>query len=323
MKRRDFIALLGAGAAASLQSASAQQRGARVGVLVIGRAPAVKDFNIAAELARLGYVESRRINYDIRAADGDLGRLPALARQLVAGNPDVLIGAGAISAEALGAATRDIPIVITVMIDPIETGFSDSMSRPSRNVTGFTASSPTLSAKRLELLRELIPDLRRVAYLSAAPGSAYSILERNVRAAAAEWGISIHSIPLSTEISVADGFALADREKVQGILVDNSPSNMRLSVHIINECLVRDLPSIHPWAFEAHAGALMSYGPAAFENHAGAARYVDRILKGAKVAELPFEEPTEIKLVVNLRTARSMRIAVPQTLLARADEVIE
>lgn len=313
----------GAGAAASLRPAAAQPRVARVGVLVIGRAPAVKDFNIASELARLGYAIGRHVTYDLRAADGNLGRLAGLARELVAGKPDVLIGAGALSAEALAAATSEIPIVITVMIDPIETGFSDSMSRPSRNVTGFTSSSPTLSAKRLELLRELIPGLRRVAYLSAASGSMYAILEKNVRAAAADWDIAVHTIPLSTEASVAGGFAIADREQAQAILVENNPSNVRLSVHIINECLVRDLPSIHPWIFEAHAGGLMSYGPAALENHAGAARYVDRILKGAKVSELPFEEPTEIRLAVNLRTARSMKIAIPQTLLARADEVIE
>lgn len=301
----------------------AQQRVPRVGVLVLGRAGAAKDLNIATALARLGYVEGRNIAYDVRAAEGNLSRLPALARELAAGRPAVLIGSGAVSAEALAAATNDVPIIITVMIDPVETGFSDSLSRPSRNLTGFTSSSPTLSAKRLEVLRELVPGLQRVAYLSATPGSAYSILEKQVQSAAKQWGIAIHSIPLSTEASVSEGFAVADREKVQAILVDNSPSNMRLSVHIINECLVRDMPSVHPWTFEAHAGALMSYGPATFENHVGAARYVDRIIKGAKVSELPFEEPTEIRLVVNLRTARSMKITVPQTLLARADEVIE
>lgn len=323
MKRREFIALCGAGALASIKSAAAQQRVPRVGILVFGRAGPTKDLAIVTALARLGYVEGRNIAYDVRAADGNLNQLAPVARELAAGKPTVLIGSGAASAEALAAASRDIPIIITVMIDPIETGFSDSMSKPSRNVTGFTASSPTLSGKRLELLRELVPGLQRVAYLSAAAGSVYSILEKQVQSAARDWGIAIHSIPLTNEASVSEGFTVADREKVQAILVDNSPSNMRLSAHIINECLVRDMPSVHPWVFEAHAGALMSYGPTTFENHNGAARYVVRILKGAKVSELPFEEPTEIRLIVNLRTARSMKITVPQTLLARADEVIE
>jgi putative ABC transport system substrate-binding protein len=147
--------------------------------------------------------------------------------------------------------------------------------------------------------------------------------ERHVQSAANALEIAIHTITMTSVGAVSEGFLVADREKVQAVLVEVSPSNMRLSAHIINECLVRDLPSIHPWSFEVHTGALMSYGPAGLENHTGAARYVDRLLKGAKISELPFEEPTEIKLAVNLRTARSMKITVPQTLLARADEVIE
>ena len=196
------------------------------------------------------------------------------------------------------------------------------MSRPSRNVTGFTSSSPTLAAKRLQLLHELTPGLQRIAYLSGTDAM-FALFERHVRAAADVLGVTIHSIPISTVASVSEGFVFADREKVQAVLVEVNANNVRLAVHIINECLVRDLPSIHPWSFEVQAGALMSYGPAAVENHAGAARYVDRILKGAKVSELPFEEPTEIKLAINLRTARAMKITIPQTLLARADEVIE
>jgi putative ABC transport system substrate-binding protein len=322
MRRRDFIGLLGGGLVAGSQSAHAQQRVGRVGFLLIGGTVAAKDLKITSELAAMGYVERRNIAYDIRAADGDLNRLPALARELVAARPDVLVSATSSSADALAAATRGIPIVLTVMIDPIATGLTTSMSRPSRNITGFTSSSPTLAAKRLQLLHELIPGLRRVAYLGA-PGPMFAPLEQHVRTAANALGITLHSAPVTTAASVSEAFIVADRESVQGILVEVNPGNVRLGVHIADECLVRDLPSIHPWSFEVHSGALMSYGPATLENHAGAARYVDRILKGAKVAELPFEDPTEIKLAINLRTARSMKITVPQTLLARADEVIE
>jgi putative ABC transport system substrate-binding protein len=151
----------------------------------------------------------------------------------------------------------------------------------------------------------------------------FMLFDQYVRTAARALDISIHTIPMTTVAGVSEAFLVADRANVQAVLVEVSPINARLSAHIISECLVRDLPSIHPWAFEVQAGALMSYGPATLENHAGAARYVDRILKGTKVSELPFEEPTEIKLAINLRTARSMKITVPQTLLARADEVIE
>ena len=271
----------------------------------------------------MGYVEGRNIIYDIRAAEGDLNRLAVLARELVASQPDVLIGAATVSAEALGAITRDIPIVMTVMLDPIETGFSDSMSRPSRNLTGFTSSSPTLAAKRLELLHELLPNLRKVAYFGASSSARFTIFEQHLRSAAERFRIAVIPVPVTTEASLAGAFETVDREKVQAVLVGVNASGLRLSVQIIDQCLVRDLPSILPWSFAAQAGALMSYGPPAVENPAGAARYVDRILKGAKISELPFEEPTEIKLAINLRTARSMKITVPQTLLARADEIFD
>ena len=322
MRRRDFMMSLGVLVASQLPLC-AQHRMSRVGVLLLGGAAVAANLKFATELARLGYVAGRNVAYDVRAADGNLERLPVLARELAATKPDVLIGASSLTAEALAAATADIPIVMTVMLDPIESGFSTSMSRPTRNVTGFTSSSPTLAAKRLQLLNELIPGLRRVAYVTSSSGAIATAYEQYVRDAAQTMGITIHPIAFNSVPEVSAGFSAADRENVQAVLIGVHPNITRLSVHIINECLVRDLPSIHPWSFEVQAGALMSYGPPGIENHAGAARYVDRILKGAKVSELPFEEPTEIKLAINLRTARSLKIVVPQSLLGRADEVIE
>lgn len=323
MRRREFTVLLAAAGASCALPARAQQRMARVGILAIGGAVPARNLAIVSELARMGYVEGRNIAYVVRAADGDLSRLPALARELVATKPDVLIGASAVSAEILVAATDQIPIVVTVTIDPIATGLSDSMSRPSRNITGFTSSSPTLAAKRLELLRELIPGLHKVAYLDVPAGSLYAIFERYVSNAAAALGITIFSVPITSVASVSEAFSAIDREKVQAVMVGVNPTTTRLTGHIIDECLLRDLPAIHPWSFGVHAGALMSYGPASLENHAGAARYVDRILKGARIRELPFEEPTEFKLAINLRTALAMKVKIPPTLIARADEVIE
>ena len=326
MRRREFNALA-AGLAASLMArpftAHAQRRMARVGILVLGGPVAAKDLIIFSELARLGYVDGRNIIYEIRAADDDLSRLAPLARELVAAKPDVLIGASSPLAEALAAATRDIPIVMTVIGDPIAVGVTKSISRPSRNVTGFTLSSPTLAAKRLELLHELVPGLNKVAYLTMPTSPMYVTFEQHVRNAADVLGITLIPVPITTNESVTDGFGRVDSEKVQAVLVESNPTNVRLGAHIIDECLVRDLPTIHTWSFEVRAGALMSYGPAVLENHVGVARYVDRILKGAKVAELPFEEPTEIKFAINLRTARSIKITIPATLLARANEVIE
>jgi putative ABC transport system substrate-binding protein len=144
-----------------------------------------------------------------------------------------------------------------------------------------------------------------------------------VQSAADKLGITVVSVAVSTPESVAEGFAVADKEKVQAVLVESSPTSTRLSSHIVNEYLLRDWPAMHAWAFEVRLGALMSYGPAVLENFAGAARYIDRVMKGAKVAELPFEEPTEMRLAINLRTARSIKFTFPPTFLVRADEVIE
>ena len=322
MRRRVFLTFGGAAAVAWPFAALAQQASKRIGILIIGSAVAPEELTIVSELTRLGYVEGKNIRYEVRGADGDLGRLTALAQQLVKTKPDVLIGASELIATALATATAEIPIVITVMGDPIAIGLSNSLSHPSRNVTGFTQSSSTLSAKRIQLLRELIPTLHKLAYLNA-PGPMIGIFEQQVREAATALGITVTTIPVTTEASVLEGFELADREQVQAVMVETSATSVRLSAHIIDECLVRDLPAIHPWSSSVRDGALMSYGPATVENNTGAAKYVDRILKGAKVAELPIQEPTEIKLAINLRTARAIGLTIAPSLLVRADEVIE
>jgi putative ABC transport system substrate-binding protein len=323
MRRRDLIALLGGAAVAYARPLRAQQRIARIGILVLGPQVAPKELALVSELAKLGYVEGRNVSYEVRGVDGDFSRLPTLSRALVATKPDVLVGASEVVADAMAAVTADIPIVLTVMGDPIAIGLTDSMSRPSRNVTGFTLSSPTLSAKRLELLHELIPGLSKVAYVSAPIGPMYNIFQQQVRSAASALALTLFSVSVTNEASVAEGFAIAARENVQAVMVETSPSNVRLSAHIIDECLLRDLPAIHPWYFDVRAGALMSYGPTVLENYSGAAKYVDRILKGAKVAELPIQEPTQFKLAINLRMARAIKLTIPAMLLARADEVME
>jgi ABC-type uncharacterized transport system substrate-binding protein len=321
--RRDFAILLLGATLVGAPALRAQQRLPLIGVLVLGGAISTRNLALSSELARMGYIDGRNFTLKILAADGS--RLPQLARELVAQNPKVLVSASTIAAQALAAATDDVPIIVTVTVDPVAAGLSDSMARPSRNVTGFTSSTPALVAKRLELLHQLVAGLRRVAYLNVPEGPAYAIFEPYIRAATSALDVTVVSIPIMTATAqgVAEAFLAADAAKVQAVLIGLHPTMTQLSGHIISECLVRNLPSVHPWSFEVQAGALMSYGPAALENNAGAARYIDRILKGARVSELPFEEPTDIKFAINLRTARSMKIAITPTLLARADEVIE
>ena len=220
MKRREFITLIGGTAAAWPLSLRAQPHTPRIGVLLVGVAPASRDFELTHELARFGYIEGRNITYEIAGADGDLSRLPQLARDLVAKNPEVIVGAAATVAVVLAAATRDIPIVMTVVSDPIGLGLSNSMSRPSRNITGFTTSSISLAAKRLELLRELVPGLRKVAYLWTPGNPISEALGEQVRMARDALGIELISLPLTSSVDIFAAFAIAEKEQVSAALIE-------------------------------------------------------------------------------------------------------
>ncbi|MGB8120476.1 MAG: ABC transporter substrate-binding protein [Pseudolabrys sp.] len=323
MKRREFIALLGGAAIIWPLGTSAQQHIRRVAVLSVGVAPQSREFALAHELAKLGYIEGNNITYDIRGAEGDSSRLPQLALELVAKKPEVIVGSTSTVAVVLANATREIPIVMMVVGDPIALGLSNSMSHPSRNVTGFTMSTTALAAKRLELLRELVPGIRKVAFLRVRDNPITKGTGEEVQTAADMLGLKIVSLPVASGADITTAFTIAEKEGVTALLIDGDPLMVRFSGTIIDECLVRDLPAMHPWPFEVRNGALISYGPAIVENYSRTALYVDRILRGISIGELPFEEPTQIKLAINLRTARSIGVTVSPTLLARADEVIE
>ncbi|MGC1857453.1 MAG: ABC transporter substrate-binding protein [Pseudolabrys sp.] len=323
MKRREFIALLGGAAIIWPLGTSAQQHIRRVAVLSVGVAPQSREFALAHELAKLGYIEGNNITYDIRGAEGDSSRLPQLALELVAKKPEVIVGSTSTVAVVLANATREIPIVMMVVGDPIALGLSNSMSHPSRNVTGFTMSTTALAAKRLELLRELVPGIRKVAFLRVRDNPITKRTGEEVQTAADTLGLKIVSLPVASGADITTAFTIAEKEGVTALLIDGDPLMVRFSGTIIDECLVRDLPAMHPWPFEVRNGALISYGPAIVENYSRTASYVDRTLRGISIGELPFEEPTQIKLAINLRTARSIGVTVSPTLLARADEVIE
>ncbi|MGA7183344.1 MAG: ABC transporter substrate-binding protein [Pseudolabrys sp.] len=323
MKRREFIALLGGAAIIWPLGTSAQQHIRRVAVLSVGVAPQSREFALAHELAKLGYIEGNNITYDIRGAEGDSSRLPQLALELVAKKPEVIVGSTSTVAVVLANATREIPIVMMVVGDPIALGLSNSMSHPSRNVTGFTMSTTALAAKRLELLRELVPGIRKVAFLRVRDNPITKRTGEEVQTAADMLDLKIVPLPVASGADITTAFTIAEKEGVTAILIDGDPLMVRFSGTIIDECLVRDLPAMHPWPFEVRNGALISYGPAIVENYSRTALYVDRILRGISIGELPFEEPTQIKLAINLRTARSIGVTVSPTLLARADEVIE
>jgi putative tryptophan/tyrosine transport system substrate-binding protein len=241
----------------------------------------------------------------------------------VAKKPDVIVSAAAISARALTDATHDIPIVMALVGDPVELGLTRSMARPTRNVTGFTTGHDTLAAKRLELLLEVVPTVRKVGFLWVPTNVQHRLVEERTRQAAAALNVELMSLPVTTAEEISAAIARAENGGKTALLTAADPLIVRNRRMIIDECLLLNLPSMHSYSFEVRDGALMSYGSDVGEDYERTAVYVDRLLKGAKVADLPFQEPTHIVLTLNLRTARSIGLTIPPSLLARADEVIE
>ena len=294
----------------------------RVGILFpAGETPGIQRFSAA--LRELGYVEGRNVTYDVRAAGADAGRLPDLARELIAGKPDVIVSATATAGRALMNATKEIPIVLALIGDPVGLGLTTSLARPTGNVTGFTTAHDTLAAKRLELLLELVPNARKVALLWFPGNEQNKLVEQRTREAAAALRVELLSLPVGSAEEISLAITRADAERAGALLIAPDPLIVRNRQTIIDECLLRNLPAMHSYSFEVRDGALISYGSDVGEDYERAAVYVDRILKGVKVAELPFQEPTHIGLTINLRTARSIGLTVPASLTVRADEVIE
>jgi len=320
--RRKLMAMLG-GLAMMPLMALAQPELTKIGVLRDGNAVPVADLPIVQELAKVGYVEGRSVTYVFRATGGDPSRLPQLAHEIVAAKPDIIVAGGSPAALALFNVTHDIPVVITVLADPVALGLTDSMAHPSHNVTGFTVSSLSLTAKRLQLMHEILPTLQKSGYFWVPDSPLAQRRKEQVEQAAKVLGISLVSIPVQSAADIEGAFTRADQEQVKAVLIESDPVMLRVSSAIADHCLLYNLPCMHFFPEEVRNGGLISYGPAAIENISGAAAYVERLIKGAKVAELPFVDPTDIKLVINLRTARSLGIKIPPSVMIRADEVIE
>jgi putative ABC transport system substrate-binding protein len=300
----------------------AQSQSNRVGVLFpAGDSPGAR--TLIDALAGRGFRAGQNVTFDIRAAGRRTERLPELARELVARQPDVIVSATDIAARALTDATRDIPIVLALIGDPIALGLTKSIARPTANVTGFTTGNDTVATKRLQLLREMVPSARNVGVMWVPANAQNRLVLERINQAAAALGVEILSLPVTDDADITAAMAKAGNERVQALLIAADPLTVRNRRTIIDECLLRDLPAMHSYSLEVQDGALMSYGSDVGEDYGRAAVYVERILKGAKVAELPFQEPTHIGLAINLRTARSIGLTVPQSLLIRADTVVD
>jgi putative ABC transport system substrate-binding protein len=274
-------------------------------------------------LSDLGYVENRTIAIERLSAAGRIERLPALAAELVSHQPKVIVAASPMAALAAKAATTTIPIVMTNVSDPVELGLVASLARPGGNVTGMSSMATGLSGKRLDLLRDLLPGVSRVGIVwegggMIAPRIAYQELE----AAAPSLNLALESFEMAGTEDIDAAFKAAG-ERTRAAVVLNSALVVRHREAVVAAALRHKVAAIFYDADYTAAGGLISYGARYSELHRRAATYVDKILKGAKPADLPVERPTKFELVVNLKTAKAIGIAIPQSILLRADEVIE
>ena len=329
MKRREFavaLALVGA----FWRKTEAQQVGTvrRIGFLGVRSRSTAANPDVYYDafedgLRQLGYIEGKNILIDRRFADGNYDRLPGLAAELVSLGPEVIVTHATPAVLALRHATAKIPVVFAAVTDPAGIGLVPSLARPGGNITGLSNISSDVNSKQLELLRTVLPKLSRIAALNN-PGTANSAAMLGVvRATGGRIGISVVSIEARTVEDLERGFAVGMRERVQAVLVLADTFFIFQQARIAELALKHRLPSMFPFREAVEAGGLMSYGPNLPAIYRRAATYVDKILKGAKPGELPVEQPTQLELVINAKTAKSLSLKLSQFVLQRADQVIE
>jgi putative tryptophan/tyrosine transport system substrate-binding protein len=321
MKRREFISLLGGAAAAWPVVARAQQseRMRRIGILWSSPPSAYVERLQAFRqgLRDAGYVEGRDLVLEQRGAVR-LQELMPLVAELIESKVDVIMTAGTSPTRAAKAAAGNLPIVMTFVSDPVGSGFIDGLARPGGHITGLTNLGPELSAKWIELLKELVPGASRIGVLYTSP---VRIVVQQMERAAARAAVQLVPFEANSDDAIEQGLSILRNGQPAGLVVILPPRSQVKT--IVDFTLTNRLPTIYWWREYVQAGGLAYYGPNVQEMYRRAAAFVDRILKGATPAELPVEQPTRFDLVINLKTAKALGLDVPPTLLARADEVIE
>jgi putative ABC transport system substrate-binding protein len=274
-------------------------------------------------LRDLGYVEGQNILIEYRWAEGKYERFPALIAELIALKVDVIVTAGTPATLAVKKATTSVPLVMVAVGDPVGTGIVASLNRPGGNITGLTSISPELEGKRLELLREVVPKLSRVAVLWNPVSPFQVIAEKEVRAAAQVLRMNVLSLGVRTPEELKDALAAIARERPGALLVLADRLFLHNRARIMEFAAQHRLPGVHAYRELVEAGGLMSYGPSYAGMHRRAATYVDKILKGTKPADLPVEAPTTFELVINLKAAKALGLTIPPSVLLRATELIQ
>ena len=322
MRRRNVLAGLAIALAASGVRGQAPARVARLGVLNFGPAPApgAPEEPIVRHLRAIGYVEGRSIAFERRYAGGVPERYPELAAELLRGTVDVIFAPGSDVARAFRDAAPTVPVVFLVSDDPVASGLVQSLARPGGLFTGISLMSPELGGKRLEILAATLPGLRRVAVLHDK-GHAFYLAQ--MRAPAEKLGVVVLPIEFAGVPDFAGAFAAATREGAQAMFVAPNRFTLFYASRLAALAVEHRLPAIAPYDVFADAGGLLSYGPIQDDAVARAAALIDRILKGARPADLPVEQPPRIALVVNKRTANALGLKLPPQLLLQADRVIE
>ncbi|MGH7268142.1 MAG: ABC transporter substrate-binding protein [Candidatus Rokuibacteriota bacterium] len=298
----------------------------RLGVLRNGSPPPAPDRQLEAfrrGLLELGYVEGKDVVLELRWAEGQVDRLPALAADLVRLRSDVIVAGGSEAVQAARKATATIPIVMTFIGYPIELGFIASLARPGGNVTGLSNLNFELDIKRVELLREVAPKIARLAVLWNPPQPAHEGQLGNVERAARSLGVQLRPIAVRSSGDLEGAFATMRRDRVGAVTMLPSALHAQSFRRIAGLALEARLPAVSWQAQFADVGGLMAYGPNQAEMARRAATYVDRILKGARPADLPVEQPTKLELVINLRAARALGLTIPQTVLLQVDQMVE
>jgi putative ABC transport system substrate-binding protein len=324
--RRVFVGSLAGGLLAAPLAVDAQQAGkiAKIGYLGVGTAPAYANRieALRAGLHDLGYVEGKNVVIEYRWAER-ADQLPKLAAELVRINVDVIFATSSTEVEAARQATKTIPIVFATHADPVSLGHIASLPRPGGNITGLTLLLTDLVAKELEILKEVVPHATRLGVLLTLTAPSHRPALQAAKAAGEKLGVQVHMVSVQTAEDLDGAFATMARERVGGLLVVASPLTRSQRTLLAELALKHRLPGMFGTKENVEAGGLMSYAADLPDLTRRAATYIDKILKGAKPADLPVEQATKFEFVINLKTAKALGLTIPQSVLVRADQVIQ
>jgi putative ABC transport system substrate-binding protein len=325
MRRREFITILSGATATWPFAARAEPKIPRVGYM--GNSTQALEANLIGAfrdgLRELGYDEGRNIVIEYRWADGNYAQFPTLVAELIAAKVDVIVTAGTPAALAVKKATTTVPLVMVAVGDPVGTGLVPSLARPGGNLTGLSSIAPDLEGKRLELLREVVPTLSHVAVFFNLLNPFHVVSMRNAHTAAEAMGLKLQQHDIRKSEDLDDAFATIRKERPDGLLILADRVFLHNRQRMMDFTEEQRLPNVNAYTELVEAGGLMSYGPSYEDMHKRAAIYVNKIIKGAKPADLPIEQPSKFTFVINLKAAKILGVTIPPSLLTLADKVLE